>query len=218
MPLDASSFYQLRASNGVSVLCRRGEGPPTIVGGGARYTIIERPRRVSIVQWAGDDPYKMDVPILLDGWSSNTNIENDIARINQMRRSPGDLVPPVTLLIDGALPVHGARWVVEDLTWGGLVIWKTDKQGNGFRVRQDCLVHLLQYSTENTLSVKKPSTGMTLYTVKTGDTMASIAAHKGVTVAAIKSANGIRDQKTLFPGQQILIPPSLEHNQISRVQ
>src|SRR6516225_12217618 len=99
MPLDARNYYLIRASSGVSVLVKRGDGLPQITGGGARFNTINRPRRKSIVQWDGDDPYTMDVPIMFDGWSTgrygmiSVSIEADTAKVNQMRQSPGDLIP-----------------------------------------------------------------------------------------------------------------------------
>lgn len=209
-PLDVKSSYLIRTTSGVSVLCRRGMGDPKIMSGGARYTVIERPRRKSTVQWAGDDPYRMDVPIMLDGWADEISVEADCAKITQMRQSKGDLVPPVEIYVDGALPVKGAKWVVEDYTWGDNVIWQVRK-GIGFRLRQDITLHLLQSVPITVLQGNRPPSATTPYIVKVGDTMASIAKQWNVTVPAIKKANNIRDPKkiTQMTNQTILIPPAV---------
>ena len=47
---------------------------------------------------------------------------------------------------------------------------------------------------------------VTTYTVKSGDTLASIAARYGVTVASIVKENDISASSTLFPGQILNIP------------
>ena len=44
------------------------------------------------------------------------------------------------------------------------------------------------------------------YRVKSGDTLASIAARFGVTVKALKAANGITDASLIHPGQLLEIP------------
>jgi nucleoid-associated protein YgaU len=201
--LDITKFYLIRASNGTSVLCLRGDGAPQIEGGGARYDVVNRPRRRSVVQWNGDDPYRMLVPIMLDGWSKNQSIEGDAARINQMMHSQGELTPPVTLFIDGALPVKGAKWVIESIDWGDRVIW-----GAGGRLRQDLTLHVLQYLSENILQLARKPGATTPYRVKAGETMAAIAARWGVTVPEIKLKNNIRDPKTIKTNQILLIPPS----------
>ena len=52
-----------------------------------------------------------------------------------------------------------------------------------------------------------PTTGMTEYTVATGDTFYSIGKHFGVGYKAIEAANPNVDPRKLRPGQKILIPP-----------
>lgn len=51
-----------------------------------------------------------------------------------------------------------------------------------------------------------PSSGTT-YKVKSGDTLSAIAARFGVTVKALKSANGITGTNVIHPGQVLVIPP-----------
>jgi len=209
MPLDASNYYILHsAPNGPSVMVRRGEEAPKITSGGARYETIERPRRTSMVQWVGNDPYKMDLSIMIDGWMDSRNVERDIAAVNQMFHSPADLTPPRTITIEGAVPVKGARWVIEGIDWGDRTIWTTDLHGNGYRQRQDAVLHLLQMVPETVLQKLTPTTGLKIHSVKTGETGRSIAKKHGVTTAAIKKANNKRDLKTLKTGDKIKIPPS----------
>lgn len=212
MPLDAASYYLIRSSIGTSVLARRGDGAPTIVSGGARYNVTNRPRRTSIVTWDGDDPYRMDVPIMLDGWANETSVESDVAKIEQMRHSQGDLVPPVLVYIDGAVPVKGARWVVESIDWGAAVIWQAKGEA-GYRLRQDGIIHLLQAIPQTVLAVSNASTGVKQHRVAATETVASIAVKHKTTVAAIKKLNTIRDPKTVSIGDIIKIPPITELGQ-----
>jgi LysM repeat protein len=183
------------------------------MGGGARFNTINRPRRSSIVQWDGDDPYQMDLSIMLDGWKINASVEADVARINQMRFSSGTLVPPVQVYVDGALPVKGATWIIMGIDWGSRTIWDSDTRGTGHRLRQDAVLHLLQYVQETDLKLNKMPAMTTRYMVHEGETLQMIAANKGVTVSAIKVANGLRDGKTIKKGQVLYIPPSLYQGQ-----
>lgn len=208
-PLDSKNFYIIRTARGTaSIMVRRGDGAPTIRGGGARYDIIERPRRKSLVQWAGDDVYRMDLPIMFDGWADNNSVETDIAKLNQLMHSQAELTAPSMVLIEGAVPVKGARWVIEGIDWGDRVIWMSDKRGKGYRLRQDAVVHLLQYNTGSTLAVQNPTTAVKLHTVKTGETVRKIAAKHGVSSDDVKKANNIRDPKSVKTGDTLKIPPS----------
>ncbi len=210
MPLDASNYYIISAlPDGPSIMCRRGEQAPKIVSGGARYNLVERPRRTSMVQWVGNDPYRMDVSIMIDGWADSRSVERDVAIVNQMFHSPADLAPPRTIVIEGAVPVKGAKWIIEGIDWGDRVIWVPDGRGKGVRRRQDALLHLLQFIPETVLQKLTPTTGLKIHKVKTGETGRSIARKHGVTTSSIKKANNKRDLKTIKPGDTLKIPPSV---------
>jgi|SRR5215472_3015024 len=203
--------YVLRASNGVSVAVKRGEGAPQIVGGGARWDVITRPRRTSQIQWNGDDPYTMDLPVLFDGWMDSVSVERDIQSVNQMLHSPGAWVEPTTIRITGGVPVKGATWVLTGIDYGDMGIWDVDKRGKGFRYRQDATLHLLQYIPETVLQFNIKPSATTPYVVKHGDTLASIAAKHKTTPAKVKKANNIRDHKKITPGQTIKVPGQKPH-------
>lgn len=215
MPLDARKHYLIRATNGASVMCWRGQESPKLVSGGARYDVVERPRRKSTVQWGGDDPYRMDVPVLLDGWISHTSIEHDVALLNNMMQSPGGMVPPVRVFVDGALPVKGGTWVVEGIDWGDQVIWSNDsvsKTGEyhttGYRLRQDAIIHLLQHVEPKVLQVNAPNTGYPII-VKANQTLDMIARDFNIAVEAIMAANNLRDKKAIKPQQRLIVPANL---------
>lgn len=53
-----------------------------------------------------------------------------------------------------------------------------------------------------------PATGgETVYEVQEGDTLWAIAEEFGTTVDAIAEANGIDDPSSIFPGDELVIPP-----------
>lgn len=51
-----------------------------------------------------------------------------------------------------------------------------------------------------------PSSGRTVYTVKSGDTLSGIAAKYGTTYQTLASYNGIANPNLIYPGQKITIP------------
>lgn len=146
-----------RASTGSQVTVLRGDGPPKITSGEGGWDVISRPRRVALTQWTGHDPYRMDIPILFDGWHDRSSVEESISRLNAMAMGH-DFEPPPTLHVDGAVPVKGATWVIEAIDWGDEVYWDLSAQGRYFRMRQDAIVHLLQYQAEQRLNIIMPKT------------------------------------------------------------
>jgi hypothetical protein len=205
MPLDASRYYLIRSTNGASVMCYRGQESPKLISGGARYTVVDRARRKSTVQWDGDDPYRMDVPILLDGWTMRTSVELDISKLNSMMRSPGDLIPPAKVYIHGAGPVKGAKWAIETIDWGDMVIWTADETSKGYRLRQDAILHLLQFLEPKVLQVSTPNTSIPIV-VKAGQTASQIAKDNSITVPSLLKANNLRDSKQIKPHMHLIVP------------
>jgi LysM repeat protein len=208
--MNSARQYLLRSSTGASVLVYRGDGSPKMVGGGGGWDTVSRPRRVALTLWNGRDPYAMDIPILFDGWADDTSVEAAIARLNQMQMSPGPNVSPPTVQIDGAVPVKGATWVITSIDWGDNVIWTQD--GNsGYRLRQDAVVHLLQFVAEEKLHIARAKIAPgQFYTTKSGDTLKSVAKKKYGDASkwkVIANANNIRDPKKVHAGMHLRIPP-----------
>lgn len=193
---DIEIYYRFtRADTGVSVDVKRDAAPASIVGVGGRWNVVPRPRRTSFVTWDGSDPYTMDVPILFDGWDLSRSQEKNIALLNHFSISPSDFAPPPQVYVDGALPVTGAVWVLSpQISWGTNVIWHED----GYRLRQDAIVHLLQFVEAEALSIKPPATSHTVATG--GRTLKQVSRDEYGTTkywSAIQKANNIRDPKKL---------------------
>lgn len=211
MNLPRRYIYIFRSSKGAQVTVVRGEGPPKITGGSGGWNVVNRPRRTSLTQWGGREPYRMDVPILFDGWRARVSVEEDIRRLQQMSMGH-DYDPPPTITLQGALPVNGATWVIEDIDWGDEVYWsQQSSQGRFFRMRQDAVVHLLQYQAEERLKIVMPRQLPNQYTVfKEGETLRSIAKvmyGDGDKWKVIKKANpSVRDPNKLKVKTVLRIP------------
>lgn len=206
--MDLTFAYVFRASNGTRVAVMRGTDPPVATAGGAVWTAKTRPGRKSLTVFTNTDPYKMDLPILFDGLQGDDSQEPAIALLNQMRQGD-DFTEPPTINIDGGVPIKGGTWVIEDITWGTNQLWRA-VNGHWYRVRQDAVVHLLQYVKETRLTIKKGTASVPRrYTFKKGDTLRKIAQkfykdpNKWKQIAA---ANNIRDPSSIKPGKELKIP------------
>jgi LysM repeat protein len=187
-----------------AILVKRGHDAPSFVSGGARWNVVNRPSQMSFTTYEGSDPRRMDVPILFDGLTSDEStdysVEDHVGILNHFRFPPeGDpLAPPPLVIVEGSLPVPAQPdivWVVEDISFGDDVIWHE----NDYRLRQDAVVHLLQYIDPKQLKTKPPAT-VRSYHVARGDTLRSISKDQYGTAQywrLIQKANNIRDPKKL---------------------
>lgn len=202
-----SNYIIFTASNGLKVSVLRGTDPPKMTGGGGGWSVEDRPRRVGLTVWKGRSPYMMDIPVLFDGWADGKSQENAISILNQMQMG-ADFREPPTVQVEGAVPVKSATWTMS-IDWGDNVIWEDDH-----RLRQDAVVHLVQYNPEDRLKVRNKGHLKAVsapYTVKAGDTFKSISQHSYGTPKKwreIMAANNIRDPKKIkdLVGKQIKIP------------
>lgn len=208
-----SMYYTFRSSRGAAVTVLRGEGPPQMVGGGGGWEIEARPRRVGLTIWKGREPYAMDVPVLFDGWRIGRSQENAISVLNQMQMG-SDLQEPPTVNIEGGVPVKGIDWVIREIEWGTNVIYDDNDGGQEFRLRQDAVVHLIQYNPEDRFKImgKGNLQAPSMYRVRQGDDFRSISQLKYGTPTKWKNimvANKIRDYKKInkLVGKLIRIPP-----------
>lgn len=192
--MNSATQYRFESSDRDAVICFRGDGPPTMTGGGGGWEIEARPRRVGATLWKGREPYQMDVPILFDGFQGEDSQESKIALLNQMQMGK-DLDPPPIVTIEGAVPVKGASWVIS-IAWGDNVVWRPGTKGQHYRIRQDAIVSCTQYQQDRRVNLRKPPM-QRKHRVKKGDTLKSIAKKYKTTVAKLKKLNGIRDAKTL---------------------
>lgn len=166
--------YTFKSSNGLSVTMKRGNTAPKMIGGGGGWDVIERPRRVSMTLWKGRDPYRMTVPVLFDGHAADESVETDISKLNQMQMG-GDLKEPPTVMIDGAVPVKGIRWVIDNIEWGEEVFWEQEGSSKPYRTRQDAIVTLIQYNPEDRVKTANTNAKPTRYKTKTGQTLRQVA-------------------------------------------
>jgi hypothetical protein len=144
MAVASKYYYTFRSSDGKTVKVLRGDGAPKATDGFGGWEVVNRPRRIGLTQWNGRSPYGMDVPILFDDIDG---CETEISKLFQMAVGY-DYLPPPTVQIDGAVPIKGAKWVINGIDWGDDVHWNQTGNQKPFRTRQDATVHLLEYKPE----------------------------------------------------------------------
>jgi hypothetical protein len=202
-------WYTFRSSDGHVVKVLRGETPPKATDGMGGWTIVARSRRTAFTQWDGRNPYAMDVPILFDGYASGTSVEGDISKLFQMGVG-SDFSPPPTVTVDGAVPIKGAKWVINNIDWGDEVIWQQQGKNKPYRLRQDAIVHLVEYEAEKRVKILTTHALPNVYVTNPGDTMRSIAKlwYGDATLwTAIKNANPkIRDPNNIPKHTHLRIP------------
>lgn len=203
-------YYNFKSSDGAAVKVLRGDGPPKLVGGLGGWDIVSRPRRIGLTQWTGREPFQMDVPILFDGWHDQKSVEDDIRRLNGMAVGAA-YDPPPTVQVQGAVPVSDATWIISNIDWGDEVYWEENAAGKTWRLRQDAVVHLLQYQAEDRLKITITKSLPNTYVVhRKGETLRSIAKSmygNGNRWKDIQKANPkIRDPNKIKVGTKLRIP------------
>jgi len=210
---SARYYYGLTASNGMTLTVLRDEAPPQITGGRGGWEVVPRRRRKGLTKWVGRDPLHMDVPVIFDGWTTVPpySIESDKNTLMDMANGDNFVIPP-TIKIEGNLPAQGVTWVIEDLTWGTNVIWDMDNEGNDILVRQDCVIHLLQYVEEDVVKILTTNPLPKTYNIVDGDTPRSVALKQLGDAALwvrIRDANPdkVRDPNHFDPSAKTIIMP-----------
>lgn len=206
------------------------ETPANIPSGYGGWTVISRARRVGVTVWQGKDPIRLAIAILFDGLIDRTSQELAISRLSRMALPPkGGGEPPVVTWDAAGVPKPGpTKWVIENLQWGtSKVVWDFANNGVMARLRQDCVVNLLEYRADDRTAFKGILPGSSKstnagasksgwpkrYVVKAGDTLAKIAIHfygDSKKWKDIADANGIRDPAIVasgqYKGKTIIIP------------
>lgn len=209
------NYVIFRSDSGLSVRILLDANSAHMVGGYGGWEVVARPKRVGLTRFKGKDPFRMDVPILFDGWREDASQEIDIATLSRMSEQPGPQQQPPTIRVEGAVPREDLTWVIETIDWDASnVIWDV-QQGTPVRLRQAAVVHLLQFVddkllvTPPSLMINRPA--IAAKTTTTGASLKKLSQDAYGTPdlwTIIADANGIRDPRApIPPGKTIKIPP-----------
>lgn len=192
-----------------TLLTPLGEKPPTLSNGFGGWKTIDRPRRVAFTEWDGSQPFRMDLPLMLEG--GGQDVGGAVSQLNQMAQVPLGATEPPTVRLVGIIfgALEAWDWVIEDIAYD-----ETVRDENGTTVRQPCSVKLLQYVKADRIqrvAGKKKTTPAKYrtYTIKRGDTLQKIAKKLLKNTKRWKelaTLNKIRDPKKLRVGSKIKVP------------
>lgn len=208
---------------------------PIMTSGYGGWQLVTRRKRVSLTDWQGVDPYRLQFGLILDSYALDAStplkdtIEGDCLILEKMSfadRKQNTRPPKVRIV--GPLPHTELTYVVETVTWGDAI----RNRDTGKRLRQAVTIGLLELVEDTVLNSLSPAKTMRsaqagvgslafpkTYVVKATDTLGSIAAliyGKQSAWHEIAKANGIRDPASIRVGQTLKIPnPSL--NKVDKV-
>lgn len=211
---------------GPAVECLLGDGSPEAVGTGG-WAFVSRPRRKGFTEWNGNDPYVLQIPVLLDGFATDTSVEPSIEALRRIMRNPvgGRGEPPVVRVEGATIPLPQLRWVLNEMAPGAVV-----RRADGARVRAFYTLTFLEYEAADILVAARPTPATAArgrqgapaasgtgrgtrtartYTVRAGDTLGTIAARQlgdARRYREIATLNKIRDPNRIRVGQVLRLP------------
>lgn len=199
-----------------------GEGPPVVAGGVGGWEEIQRPDDVSLTDWAGVEPLKLAVPVMLDGWRDSSSVQPVLDQLFRLagRASGTQVRQGDRLRVTGPVPFSGqVVWVINAIEQGDDVIWDGE-----ILVRQSLTLQFLEYVEPDTI-VFNPGMNqkgsdlykkVERYRAKKGDNLISIAVKffkdksmwKAIAKLNEKNKNVPRDPRKPIPqGTWVLLPP-----------
>lgn len=184
--------------------------------GAGGWQMVDRPWRAATTEWIDYSSWQLTMSLILDSFPNPTSIEDTIHYVESWEVPPAGSTPPLPprLLVSGPVPHNDVTWVVYSTTWKAAI----RDPLSGARQQQTLDMVLWQYLPPTIALINQSpasaansgiNSGNFTYTVKTGDTLPSIAAavygnwQMWVQIAQL---NGIRDPNTLTVGQVLQMP------------
>jgi len=193
-----------------------GEEPPKITGGVGGWEAVTRPRQVAMTIWNGTDLYQLELNVILNGYDPTIegggNSQEPAIRGLLAAARGDDESAPSTWNIDGIPWLPTDEWVLNAVEPGDMVI---RRRSDFSRARQDYVLTFLEYSSPEFVQLRaKARQGAkaktTSYTVKRGDTPASVARRRRCKWTDIRDLNKTVVTKgatqALKPGTRIRVP------------
>jgi hypothetical protein len=187
-----------------------------LVGGLGGFAEVERQDDVSATDWVGQAALRQDISILLDGYATGDSVERELNSILKLGRDPnGERVPPV-FRVWGPVYYEGKAWVLppDGIDLDGGEIEPIRRPGNGELLRQEVILHLLEFNPPDTIRIRGKQIGVSgnvavggTYTTKKGETLHEIAARLFGDWTLWKEklgGNGIADPNRKLPAGKVL--------------
>lgn len=186
-----------------------GPDPPAVTGGVGGWEIVERPRQTAMTIWQGNEPYQLDLSVMLDDLPGGRSVEPAIRDILHAGRGDEESEPS-TWTILGLPSLPADEWVLNGAEPGDQVIRRDDAS----RVRQQYTLTFVEYMPPTYVQIRakarqgaKAKTGT--YAVRRGDTPASIAGKRRCKWTDLRTLNpGVvkKANQNLKDGSRIRVP------------
>jgi nucleoid-associated protein YgaU len=198
---------------------------PVAAGASGGWQVVDRPRQQAITQWYDASPMSLKLDLILDGGASRKSVEGLVTRtLSWQYPTAGAQQPPVLEAV-GPIPASAKAmfWVLESIE---VDADKVIRNSGGDATQEMLTLTLWQYvpATASVLTALSPaqaaqlaltasgtSTARKNYTVKSGDTLAKIAARVLGSASLwqeIALLNNIRDPSAITVGQRLVLPSS----------
>jgi len=89
---------------------------PRITAGGASWANVDRPKRKSITNFTGIDPYEQTIKVILDRWAQQGDCEPEIRLVEDRQQLTGNPHPDVLKLTGDGVKRQELNWVLTDVT------------------------------------------------------------------------------------------------------
>lgn len=192
-------------------------------GTGDGWQKIARARQTSLTYWSGAAPMTLGFDLILDGGHAGASIEELVTRVEGWQYPTLGARQPPIFRVTGPIPAAAKAmyWGLESLD---LDLDRVIRNQRGDATQELLTIGLLQYvpgtasvltnlspaqAAQLSLAASGVSTGRRNYIVKSGDTLAKIAARVLGSAAlwpTLATLNGIRDPSNLRAGQAIVLP------------
>lgn len=206
---------------GVDLTIPLGSGPPTPTAGSAQWEEVNVPERDALTNYTGDSLVRLDVPVLLNGLQTNTDVEPLLNSILALTRKANDADRPPSFTIQGPFIYSGLEAVMDFPDFGSDP--ESIRNANGVLLRQALVLKIIEFNDPDAIvftehaaggasgaAAKKKKKKKTV-TAKGGQTLLKIAQQQfgdPKKAKEIAKLNGIRDtRKKLKAGRVIKLPP-----------
>lgn len=201
------------------VVCLLGEGTAVASSDGG-WSFVARPKVSGFTTWEGRLPYVMTIPVMFDGFATNTSQEGPWEDLRTIfRESVGPERHPSPVSLTGAVPLTNLLWVIQSID----PTEELRDEKTAHRIRIQATITVMQYSEADVLIANKSpaaaaaernpapaaSFGGRTYVVKKGDTLSGISQRllgSYKRYREIAALNGIRDPNRIQVGQTLRIP------------
>ncbi len=146
----ADYYVTFTSENGLTVTVLMDSTPP-VLSKGSGWDVVDRPKRVAMTRWKGDQPLQQTLSIMFNG---DTSVESDIATLSRMADPVVALGEPPKVLLSGFALRTDIHWVMQPPVFTTENVKWTTEGGNAVRIRQPATVTLMEFVDDNVITTK----------------------------------------------------------------